>query len=111
MAKILMELHTGSLLDLFGKQYIMSGKPAVAENTSLVNSTISAGKAKLIAQLKDDATQDLLDKYLADNKLKEFIAKYDANAKEDSIRQVSNSEEKTAIQDKQSDLKNHKIKR
>lgn len=81
MAKILMELHEGSLLDLFGNQYIMSGKPAVAENTSLVNGAISAGKGKFLAQLKDEATQEILNKYLEEDKLKDFIAKYDINAK------------------------------
>lgn len=81
MAKILMELHEGSLLDLFGNQYIMSGKPAVAENTSLVNGAISAGKGKVLAQLKDEATQEILNKYLEEDKLKDFIAKYDINAK------------------------------
>lgn len=81
MAKILMELHEGSLLDLFGNQYIMSGKPAVAENTSLVNGAISAGKGKVMAQLKDEATQEILNKYLEEDKLKDFIAKYDINAK------------------------------
>ena len=81
MAKILMELHEGSLLDLFGNQYIMSGKPAVAENTSLVNGVISAGKGKILAQLKDEATQEILNKYLEEDKLKDFIAKYDINAK------------------------------
>ena len=81
MAKILMKLHEGSLLDLIGKQYIMSGKPTVAESTSLVNSTISAGKGKLLAQLKEEATQEILNKYLEENKLKDFIAKYDINAK------------------------------
>lgn len=99
MAKILMELYEGSLLDLVGKQYIMSGKPAVAENTSLVNGVISSGKGKLLAQLKPEATQDLLEKYLADDKLKDFIAKYDINAKgEEAAPKASEAAPKAAPQ-------------
>lgn len=76
MAKALVQLKEGSLLDLFGHQYIMSGEPCVAEVTSLVESVIAKGEMKMLASLKDDASNEELAKAKS---VKDFLAKYDAN--------------------------------
>lgn len=80
MAKLLVELKEGSLLDLIGKQYIMSGKPCVADSSNLVESMIAKGKMKLIARLKDEATAEELAKAKS---IKEFVAKFDADKVEE----------------------------
>lgn len=88
MSKILINLKEGSLLDLIGHQYIMSGKPQVAESTGLIQMTISRGKAEVLAQLKDGASQEAFDELLRTNNkdvkkaLKAFLKEYDVNAKE-----------------------------
>ena len=41
MAKLLVELKTASLLDLAGKQYVLSGKPQVVNSTPLINAAIA----------------------------------------------------------------------
>lgn len=67
--KILVELHEGSFLDLFcEQQYIMSGKPQVAKASSAISNLIARGKAKLVAELSDNATQEAFDKVWNVNK-------------------------------------------
>lgn len=67
--KVLIELKNGSFLDLLcERQYIMSGKPAVAIASSAISGLVSRGKAKLIAELDEKANQEDFDKLLKDNK-------------------------------------------
>lgn len=87
MAKLLVELKEGSLLDLIGKQYIISGEPCIAKSSNLVDSMIAKGKMKLIARLKDDATEEELAK--AKN-IKEFVAKFDADKVEEPKKPAAN---------------------
>lgn len=79
MSKVLVELKDGSRLDLIGHQYIMSGEPQVVELSNLVSYEIAKGNMKLIARLKDGASQEDLKK--AKN-VDEFLKKFDANKKE-----------------------------
>ena len=81
MSKILVKLKEGMLLDLLGKQTIESIRPQVAESTRLVQEVISRGKATLIAQLKDGATQEALEKAYKNSKsdeaaIKSFLKEY-----------------------------------
>jgi len=78
MAKVLVELKEASLLDLIGHQYIMAGEPHVANLTSLISSAIADGRMKLIARLKDGASEEELKKA---KDVKAFLAKFDAEAK------------------------------
>ena len=87
MAKVLVELKEGSLLDLIGKQYIMSGKPCVANISTLVESTIAKGDMKLIARLKEDASEEALAKA---KDIKEFLAKFDADKVEEPKKPEEN---------------------
>ena len=80
MAKVLVELKEGSLLDLVAKQYIMSGEPCVAEASNLIDSMIAKGKMKLLARLKEDASAEELAKAKS---IKEFLAKYNADKVEE----------------------------
>lgn len=75
MSKILVKLKEGILLDLVGRQTIESIRPQVAESSRLVQETISRGKATLIAQLKDGATQEALEKAYKNAKSEEAAVK------------------------------------
>lgn len=88
MARALVQLKEGSLLDLFGHQYIMSGEPCVVEVTSLVESMIAKGGMKMIASLKDDASNEELAKA---KDTKEFLAKFGAD-KVAEIKKDNNGE-------------------
>jgi hypothetical protein len=85
MSKIFIKLKQNMLLDLFGKQTIISDRPQVVENTGLVNSHIAKNDIRLIASLKDTATDA---EWVAcrnaaaseEAAIKEFLAKYDVNA-------------------------------
>lgn len=76
MAKLLVELKMGSLLDLVGHQYILSGKPQIAISSNLVDSSIAKGDMKLLATLKDDANEEALNEALKKKDLKSFLKKY-----------------------------------
>lgn len=75
MSKILLKLKEGILLDLVGRQTIEAIRPQVAESSRLVQETISRGRATLIAQLKDSATQEALEKVYKNTKSEEAAVK------------------------------------
>lgn len=83
MAKLLVELKEGSLLDLIGHQYIMSGKPQIAKASNLVDSSIARGDMKLLANLKDAADEAELEEALKKNNLKAFLKKYKEGEEEE----------------------------
>lgn len=87
MSKILIKLKEGILLDLVGKQTIEAIRPQVVESTRLVQEVISRGKATVLAQLKDGATQEALEKTYKNNKsedaaVKAFLKDYNIEAEE-----------------------------
>ena len=75
MSKILVKLHEGILLDLVGKQTIESVRPQVAESTRLVQEWIARGRATVLAQLKDGASQEALEKAYKNSKSEEAAVK------------------------------------
>ena len=87
MSKILVKLKEGILLDLIGKQTIEAIRPQVAESTRLVQETIARGKATVLAQLKDGANQEALEKVYKNSKneeaaIKAFLKEYSLEAEE-----------------------------
>lgn len=88
MVKLLVELKQGSLLDLMTNQYVISGEPHVIKPSGLYESAIAKGDMKLLATLKDEASEELLQKAKS---VKEFIAKYDANKAEPEKKEGANN--------------------
>lgn len=82
MAKILVKLKENSFLDLYKNQYIMADRPYVVETSSAIEAICAQGKMEVICNtLKEDASDEELQKFLKKDDLKGFLAKYDANAK------------------------------
>lgn len=75
MSKILLKLHEGILLDLTGKQTIEAVRPQVVESTRLVQEWIARGRATVLAQLKDNASQEALEKAYKGSKSEEAAIK------------------------------------
>jgi hypothetical protein len=75
MSKILVKLHEGILLDLAGKQTIEAIRPQVVESTRLVQEWIARGRATVLAQLKDNASQEALEKAYKNSKTEEAAVK------------------------------------
>lgn len=75
MSKILLNLKEGILLDLVGRQTIEAIRPQVAESTRLVQEVIAKGKATVLAQLKDGANQEALEKAYKNSKSEEAAVK------------------------------------
>lgn len=85
MAKMLLKLKKDSFLDLYGNQYILANRPYVVEGTNAMQGLCAAGKAELMAHLKDGATDEKFVKAIekdAKKGLNAFLAEFDAKAKE-----------------------------
>ena len=63
------------LLDLVGKQTIESHRPQVVESSRLVQEWVSRGRATVLAQLKDEASQEALEKAYKGSKTEEAAIK------------------------------------
>lgn len=75
MSKILVKLKEGILLDLVGRQTIEAIRPQVAESTRLVQEWVARGRATVLAQLKDGASQEALEKAYKNAKSEEAAIK------------------------------------